>query len=129
MVLTRLLAITLVLLQAGLAAAHAHHHPHARSHTPTPHLHACELLERLLPTVPMGDGYSEADHDADAIALTDALATAPPSPPLIVVELTAAWLDRLWVEDNRSPAGLWVMWAVFQHPPDLLFLKNCALRN
>ncbi|MCS6866511.1 MAG: hypothetical protein RMJ56_11205 [Gemmataceae bacterium] len=128
MVLMRLVALALILLQAGLAAAHAHHHPDLAHHRLTPHLHACELLERLLPIVPVSDTPTETDHDADAIALTDALATAPPSPPLIVVELTAVWLDRLLEEQVRSPAWLWVVAAVFHHPPNWLFLKNCALR-
>ena len=77
--LSRLFPVFLVLLQSGLAVGHAHAHPACAGHTDAPHLHACELLEFFTPAH-HGEHDGE-NHDADAVDLTDVIASAPPPAP------------------------------------------------
>lgn len=88
MLMGRLLSILLVLLQSGLAVAHAHSHPNLRAHTQVPHLHACELLELFTSAHHHERGEGE-DHDADAVDLSDVIASAAPTAAdSVAVDLT-----------------------------------------
>lgn len=113
MMMSRLLAIFLLLLQSGLAVAHVHHHSDSVEHPDTPHIHACEMLKFLTPAHSQSDEEDQdshgTEHDADAVELADVLATAPPSVPVIAVEFTPIQIGLVPVVDSALlsfPLGL-----------------------
>ena len=124
--LRRLFPVFLVLLQSGLAVGHVHAHPGRAAHSAAPHLHACELLEFFTPAN-HHEHDGEEDHDADAVDLSDVIATAaPPAPEVLAsdfapVETGTAFEARA---DHSFPLGLPPSTAGPQRP---LYLTFCTL--
>jgi hypothetical protein len=122
----RLLSILLVLLQSGLTVAHAHSHTNLSTHTQLPHLHACELLELFTSAHHHDQGEGE-DHDADAVDLSDVIASAEP-PASDSVAVTLAPVETAYAvevtADHSFPLGLPPSTAGPQRP---LYLILCTL--
>ena len=125
MMIRCLLPVFLVLAQSGLAvAAYAHVHPHRVNHTEAPHLHAHDLLDLF-----GSDHGDEDDHDADAVDLSDMMASAVPPPAVdaVALDLTSVDAGPAFAEifgPSPAPLGLPPPTAGPHRP---LYLTFCTL--
>ena len=125
-----LLPVFLVLAQSGLAAAaHAHVHPHLANQTETPHLHLHDLLDRFGSDHGDEDDHAAADHDADAVDLSDVMTSAAPSSAVdaVALDLTSVDAGPAFAEifgPSPAPLGLPPPTAGPHRP---LYLTFCTL--
>ena len=125
MTIRRLLPVLLVLLQSGLAAGRAHHADESGC-AEAPHFHARALLDHVTPED--GDDHDDADHDSDAIDLSNVMvSTAPPvlgADALAIASLGLVSAADRFANAPSAPLGLPPATA---GPPAPRYITFCTL--
>lgn len=131
---SRLFLLFLILLQLGLVAGRAHAHTCATNlqshHSDPAHVHAHQLLDRLLPESGDQNKEDSDDHDADAFDVSGLATVHTPShSEVLAVELPPAFAASSSLEFAGSSPFLIGLPPSIAGPPRPLYLTFCSFRN